>query len=51
MDVTIINMVANLNPALSTGDSFTLEVVPSKGTFIAIERTIPDALDVYTDLN
>ena len=51
MEITIINMVANLTPALSTGDTFTLEVIPPKGTFLSIERSTPDSLDVYNDLN
>ena len=51
LEVTILSMVARLEPNLTTGDAFTLEVVPPKGAFISIERTIPDALDVYNDLN
>ena len=51
MEITIINMIANLDPPLSTGDTFTLEVIPPKGTFLSIEWTIPDSLDVYNDLN
>ena len=51
LEVTIINLLDSLDPALNTGDGFTLEVIPPKGAFISIERTIPDNLDLFNDLN
>ena len=43
--------VSQLTTALSTNDTFTLEVKPDGGASIVIERTIPAVVDKVTDLN
>ena len=39
-----------LSPALGASDTFTLEVTPSQGTVLTVEKTIPSVVDDVMDL-
>ncbi|MFC1944290.1 archaellin/type IV pilin N-terminal domain-containing protein [Chloroflexota bacterium] len=43
-------MLTGLSTALDEYDTFTIEIKPSKGSVLVIERTIPPAVDAVMDL-
>ena len=50
-EVKLLRMVPNLTTPLETGDTFIIEVIPPQGAVLHIERTTPDFLEVYNELN
>ena len=50
-EIALKNMVSNLNPDLSTGDTFIVEVIPPEGAVLHIERTIPESPNKRTALD
>ena len=40
-----------LEPDLSTGDTFIIEVIPPQGAVLHIERTAPIFIESFNDLN
>ena len=50
IQITLQNMVDSLEPDLSTGDTFKLDVLPPLGVVLRIERTIPASLVIFNDL-
>ncbi|MGD0855943.1 MAG: hypothetical protein ABSA18_09085 [Dehalococcoidia bacterium] len=51
VDLTTCNGGSALSPALGTYDVFNLQVKPSVGSTITIQRTLPAALDSVMDLH
>jgi flagellin FlaB len=49
--VELLRMVPNLGTDLETGDTFIVEVIPSEGAVLHIERTTPVFLQSFNDLN
>ena len=53
--ITVIDLVAGLTTgggvALTTGDTFSLEVLPPQGAVLGIKRTVPGSLEVFNDLD
>ncbi len=50
-EVKLLRMVPNLTTRLETADTFIIEVIPPQGAVVHIERTTPDFLEVYNELN
>jgi archaellin len=51
VDLTTCNGGSALSPALGTYDVFNLQVKPSVGSTITIQRTLPAALNSVMDLH
>ena len=49
--ITLNGMEASLDPDLSTGDTFIVEVIPPQGAVLHIERTTPVFIESFNDLN
>ena len=49
--ITLNGMEASLDPDLSTGDTFILELIPPQGAVLHIERTTPVFIESFNDLN
>lgn len=50
-EVKLLRMVPNLTTRLETAGTFIIEVIPPQGAVVHIERTTPDFLEVYNELN
>ena len=53
--ITLLDLVSFLTTgggaALTTGDSFSLEVLPPQGAVLGIKRTVPGSLELFTELD
>ena len=49
--IALNGMEASLDPDLSTGDTFILELIPPQGAVLHIERTTPVFIESFNDLN